>query len=197
MEHYFTNNQNLKSEIREISYENKGLVFKFFSDLGVFSKDKVDFGSRVLLETVLENEKRMNLDILDVGCGYGFLGIVLSKFLESPVDMVDVNLRAIHLCTRNIKENKVNAHAFVSNIYENINSTYDVIITNPPIRAGKKVVMDILLGAKEHLNPDGYLWFVIRKDQGAKSILKSLENVYDCKVVKKEKGFYIMFAKIH
>ena len=197
MEHYFTNNQNLKSEIREIYYENNGEVFKFFSDLGVFSKDKVDFGSKVLLETVLEMEKRKNLNILDVGCGYGFLGIVLSRFLESHVDMVDINLRAIHLCTRNIKENKVNAHAFASNIYKSVNSMYDIIISNPPIRAGKKVVMDILLGAQKHLNQNGILWFVIRKDQGAKSILKSLENIYDCKVVKKEKGFYIMFAKIH
>lgn len=197
MEHYFTNNTNLRSEIRSITYENKGRVFTFFSDLGVFSKDRIDFGSKTLLETIIKDEERRNLQILDVGCGYGFLGIVLGALLDSEITLVDVNKRAVHLTERNIKENKIRGTCMLSDGYANITDTYDMIVTNPPIRAGKNVVLKILLEAKEHLKKDGVLWFVIRKDQGAKSILKCLEKEYNCEIRKKEKGFYIIIAKMH
>lgn len=197
MEHYFTNNQNLRSELRTISYENNGQVFTFFSDLGVFSKDKIDYGSKVLVETIVKTEQRKNQKILDVGCGYGFMGIVLARFLESESFMVDINKRAIHLCERNIKQNNVQASCYVSDVYESVTDKFDMIVTNPPIRAGKDVVLKILLSAKDYLNKDGTLWFVIRKDQGAKSIIKNIESVYHCEIVKKEKGFYIILAKIH
>lgn len=196
MEHYFTNNSHLKSEIRTISYENKGVVFTFFSDLGVFSKDKIDYGSRVLVETIIQQEKKYN-NILDVGCGYGFIGIVLGKLNEASVVFTDVNKRALHLCERNIKENKIKGEIVLSNAYENITETYDLIVTNPPIRAGKEVVLNIIRDARKHLKEDGELWFVIRKDQGVKSIIKCVEDIYKTEVVKKDKGFYIVRAKIY
>ena len=195
MEHYFTNNEALKSELRTIDYKYKEHVFNFNSDNGVFSKNKIDFGSRLLVETILERKEWNNKEILDVGCGYGFIGIVLAKVLQCKVTLVDVNKRAVHLTKMNIKENKVYAKVIESNIYENIDNQYDCIITNPPIRAGKKVVLEILLGAEKHLKEEGTLWFVIRKDQGAKSIIKELENNYKINIEKKEKGFYIMSAK--
>ena len=196
MEHYFTNNSHLKSEIRTISYENKGIVFTFFSDLGVFSKDKIDYGSRVLVETIIQQGKKYN-NILDVGCGYGFIGIVLGKLNEASVVFTDVNKRALHLCERNIKENKIKGEIALSNAYENITETYDLIVTNPPIRAGKEVVLNIIRDARKHLKEDGELWFVIRKDQGVKSIIKCVEDIYKAEVVKKDKGFYIVRAKIY
>lgn len=196
MEHYFTNNSHLKSEIRTISYENKGVVFTFFSDLGVFSKDKIDYGSRVLVETIIHQGKKYN-NILDVGCGYGFIGIVLGKLNEASVVFTDVNKRALHLCERNIKENKIKGEIVLSNAYENITETYDLIVTNPPIRAGKEVVLNIIRDARKHLKEDGELWFVIRKDQGVKSVIKCVEDIYKTEVVKKDKGFYIVRAKIY
>ena len=196
MEHYFTNNSHLKSEIRAISYENKGIVFTFFSDLGVFSKDKIDYGSRVLVETIIQQGKKYN-NILDVGCGYGFIGIVLGKLNEASVVFTDVNKRALHLCERNIKENKIKGEIVLSNAYENITETYDLIVTNPPIRAGKEVVLNIIRDARKHLKEDGELWFVIRKDQGVKSVIKCVEDIYKTEVVKKDKGFYIVRAKIY
>ena len=196
MEHYFTNNSHLKSEIRTISYENKGIVFTFFSDLGVFSKDKIDYGSRVLVETIIHQGKKYN-NILDVGCGYGFIGIVLGKLNEASVVFTDVNKRALHLSERNIKENKIKGEIVLSNAYENITETYDLIVTNPPIRAGKEVVLNIIRDARKHLKEDGELWFVIRKDQGVKSIIKCVEDIYKTEVVKKDKGFYIVRAKIY
>jgi len=196
LEHYFTNNDNLRSELRKLTYENNGHVFTFFSDLGVFSKDHIDFGSKVFVETILKVEHHVE-SILDVGSGYGFIGIVLSYSLSSPVTMVDVNKRAIHLCERNIKENSVPGVALVSDIYQNVSDCYDIIVTNPPIRAGKETVLKILREAKNHLKKDGRLWYVIRKDQGVKSINKLLADIYDIEIMEKEKGFYVVCAKIH
>ena len=196
LEHYFTNNKELKSEFRTIKYNYDSYTFTFTSDNGVFSKDKIDFGSKTLIETFLKkNEKKIN-NILDVGCGYGFMGIVLSKILNAEATLIDVNKRAVHLTEKNIKENKVNAQTYVSNIYENVEGSFDLIITNPPIRAGKTVVYEILRNAKNYLKEDGELWFVIRKEQGAKSTMKALEDLYKIELIKKASGFYIIAAKM-
>jgi len=197
--HYFTNENNLKSEIRTIRYTNGAFSLVFNSDNGVFSKDHLDFGSKLLIETIIKNVDNTdkNKSILDVGCGYGFIGISLAKILNSKVVMVDINKRAIHLANMNIKENKVNAQAFESNIYENVKEKFDVIVSNPPIRAGKNIVLEILERAHEFLNINGELWFVIRKDQGAKSIAKELEKIYKIEIMEKSKGFYIFRAKTY
>jgi 16S rRNA (guanine1207-N2)-methyltransferase len=109
--------------------------------------------------------------------------------------LIDVNKRAVHLCAMNIKSNGVCANTFESNIYDNVEGKFDVIITNPPIRAGKKTVLDILLNANEHLNSEGELWLVIRKDQGAKSVYEALKEKYNANIVEKSKGFYIIVCK--
>ena len=198
MEHYFTNNDNLKSDIRTIYYQYQEYNFSFLSDNGVFSKNKIDFGSKLLVESFLKyhtNDKES--DILDVGGGYGFIGITLAKATNSRVDIIDVNKRAVHLCERNIKLNEIdNCWTFLSNCYENIDKKYDYIITNPPIRAGKEVVLKILSEAKNHLKTNGELWFVINKDQGANSTKKALENWYNIEIVEKSKGFLVFRAKI-
>ena len=196
LEQYFTNNPNLKSELRNIVYKHQGLTMSFFSDNGVFSKDKLDFGSTLLLETVFQNINNDNLDILDVGCGYGFMGVSLAKIKKAQVTMCDVNRRALHLAEKNAAENGVSNSVKVieSDIYQNITDIYDLIITNPPIRAGKNVVYGILDGARDRLKVKGELWFVIRKDQGAKSTIKHVEENYDVEVVTKSKGFYIVKA---
>ena len=196
MAHYFTNENNLKSEIRTIRYTNGAFSLVFNSDNGVFSKDHLDFGSKLLIETMIKNIDK-NKSILDVGCGYGFIGISLAKILNSKVVMVGINKRAVHLTNMNIKENKVNAQAFESNIYENVKEKFDVIVSNPPIRAGKNIVLEILERAHEFLNINGELWFVIRKDQGAKSIAKELEKIYKIEIMEKSKGFYIFRAKTY
>lgn len=195
MSHYFTNNEDLKSEFRNIEYRYKDKEFKFLSDNGVFSKDKIDFGSKLLVETYL-NQANNNINfILDVGCGYGYIGITLAKVLNVSVDMIDVNKRAVHLAKKNIESHTVNAQAFVSDAYENIDKKYDLIITNPPIRVGKEILLNILRGSINYLNESGELWFVIRKDQGAKSTIKELSDIYKCEIKEKSKGFYIVAAK--
>jgi 16S rRNA (guanine1207-N2)-methyltransferase len=107
--------------------------------------------------------------------------------------MVDVNLRAIHLAEINIKENHCSdINVFESNVYENVNSKYNCIITNPPIRAGKKVVYDMVMNAKDYLLPGGNLFIVIRKEQGAKSLIVDLKRIYTIEVLEKKKGFFIL-----
>ena len=123
----------------------------------------------------------------------GVFGIILNKLTSCSVDMVDVNLRAIHLSMMNIKENHcVNVQVFESNVYESVNSKYSSIITNPPIRAGKKVVYDIVMNARNYLEKDGHLFLVIRKEQGAKSMIRDLEKVYSVTILEKKKGFFIL-----
>ena len=193
MGQYF-DNQDLPSKMVRKECFLWGTKFIFYTDNGVFSKDGLDFGSRLLLETIPLEE--VGGKVLDMGCGYGVLGIVLNKVLSCSVDMVDVNLRAIHLASINIKENHCqNICVFESNVYSNINSKYTCIITNPPIRAGKKVVYDIVMNAQKYLEKDGVLFLVIRKEQGAKSLIVDLEKQYTVEVLERKKGFYILKCK--
>ncbi|MBQ4570173.1 MAG: class I SAM-dependent methyltransferase [Bacilli bacterium] len=191
---YFENNEKLSSEIREISYYFKGVKISFFADNGVFSKSGIDFGSNLLLKTIsLDGAK----NILDVGCGYGTIGVTLAKInSDINVTMVDVNLRAIGLCKLAIEKNGLkNALVFESNVYENVVEKYDVIVSNPPIRAGKSVVHNIILGAYDHLVEDGSMWCVIQKKQGADSAKKALKELYkSVEVVEKDKGYEIIKA---
>ena len=195
MSHYFENDQNLRSELRKISYQYNSSFFEFNSDNGVFSKNRIDFGSKLLLETYL-NEANVNVRVLDVGCGYGLIGIVVGVITNSYVDMVDVNKRAVHLANMNIKKYKeFKGQAFISDAYNNVNGLYDVIITNPPIRVGKNKVLEILEGAFDHLEDNGVLYFVIRKDQGALSIKKILEETKIVDTINKDKGYLIFRVK--
>ena len=192
MGQYFEN-VDLKSEIRKIDVKIFDMIISFYSDNGVFCKDRLDYGTRLLLENIPWNE--VDGEILDVGCGYGPIGIIAGKLTGKSVTMCDVNRRALHLAERNVKENKIDAKVIESNCYENITGTFDSIITNPPIRAGKKIVYEILFGAKEHLKDDGNLYLVIHKDQGAKSLIKDLEKEYKVEILEKDKGFFVIKCK--
>ena len=193
MVQYF-DNADLPSKIEEFKTKIYNVEFTFKTDNGVFSKDKLDYGTRFMLETI--PLKELHGDILDLGCGYGVVSIILSKLVRANFDGVDVNKRALHLCEMNKNINySTNVNFFESNIYENITKKYDYIITNPPIRAGKEVVYKMLGEAKDHLKEDGTLYFVIRKEQGAKSTIKYLESIYDVKVLDKSKGFFIISCK--
>lgn len=194
MGQYFTN-ENLPSNVKSTFCVVKGHKFTFLTDNGVFSKDGLDFGSRLLLESIPLDE--VGAKVLDMGCGYGTIGIIINKLTNYDIDMVDVNLRAMHLARRNAKENGCsNINIFESNCYQNITSKYNTIITNPPIRAGKKIVYEILMSAKKYLEQDGNLFLVIRKEQGAKSIISDLEKEYNVEILEKKKGFFVLKCTI-
>ena len=189
MSHYFTNEE-VKSELRKISVNVNDRKFVFNVDNGVFSKRGLDFGSRTFIEVLL-NEKLFG-KVLDIGCGYGPIGIILSSFFNLDIDLIDINKRAVHLCQMNIKENKVLGKAFISDIYESINEKYNFIVTNPPIRAGKEIVYKMLFDSKDYLLPGGVLYFVVNKNQGAKSMVRDLEKVCKVSTIRKNKGFFVI-----
>ena len=190
MGQYFENTD-LPSKIVKTEAFVLGNKFIFCTDNGVFSKDGLDFGSRLLLESIPLDE--VGGKVLDMGCGYGVFGIILNKITSCEVDMVDVNLRALHLARRNVEVNCCSKISiYESNVYENVHSKYSCIITNPPIRAGKKIVYDMVINAKDYLLDNGKLFLVIRKEQGAKSLIIDLKKYYDVNVLNRKKGFYIL-----
>ncbi len=196
--HYYTNNVNAHSDERSFDYKLRGYNFKFTTDVGVFSKKEVDFGSRLLIESFIIPE--IDGNILDVGCGYGPIGLSLAKSYENrDIHMIDVNQRAIELTKKNAKNNQIhNVTVYESFCYDGVEGKFAVIVSNPPIRAGKKVVHGILEQATKHLVDKGELWIVIQKKQGAPSAKKKMEEVYgNCEVVAKDKGYFILKAIKH
>lgn len=190
MGQYFSNDE-LKSDLKIFKTSILGKEYSFYTDNGVFSKEKLDFGTRTLIESLpLES---LTGDILDVGCGYGVIDIILGKITQASFEGIDVNKRALHLAEMNKKLNNINnASFYYSNIYENVDKKYDFIITNPPIRAGKEVVYGIVMNARNYLKDNGVLYIVIRKEQGAKSMLRDLEEYYNIEVINKNKGFFVI-----
>lgn len=193
MAHYYTDNTELSHAPRIVRFRYGGKEIAFHSDAGVFSRDNVDYGTRVLLETMHEITGVERL--LDVGCGYGVIGI--SQKLMHPtwkVDMVDVNSRALDLAKQTIADYGLeDIDAFISDCYARVKGEYDLILSNPPIRAGKKVVHAILEGAFGHLAPHGRLRIVIQKKQGAPSAKAKMEAVFgNCTILKRDKGYYIL-----
>lgn len=197
MDHYFTDNRHLAEDRKEISFRFWCFNYSFITDNGVFSKGGVDFGTRVLLSTIAER-KELGSYVLDMGCGYGPVGITLKKvFPTSTFEMVDVNPRAVLLAKENAKKNNIEATIYESDVYESVTgNTFTDVISNPPIRAGKKVIYKIFEEAYDHLAEDGTLWVVIRKQQGALSALDKIKEVFgNCDIIHKEKGYFILKAR--
>jgi 16S rRNA (guanine1207-N2)-methyltransferase len=189
MGHYFTNDELIKSEEKKVSTEINGIRLTFLTDYNVFSKKGLDFGTRTLLESLNVNE--LSGKVLDFGCGYGPIGIFLAKH-KLDVDMIDVNLRALELSRKNADLNSVKAHIFASDLYDSVKEKYNYIITNPPIRVGKEILYKVLFEAENYLLDNGHLILVIHKDQGAKSTIRDLEKKYRVKILRKNKGFYVI-----
>lgn len=195
MAHYFTNEENLKSEIEKVIAEINGIPFYFYTNNGVFSKGELDFGTELLLKN-FKYDNPNNKTLLDIGCGCGPIGIYASH-LGFTVDMSDVNKRAIHLSKMSLKEQGLNANVFESDAYKNITNKYDYIVSNPPIRVGKEKLYEIVMNAKEHLKNGGSLWIVVRKQQGAESMVRDMKNAYKIvEVIAKKKGFFIIKASL-
>lgn len=187
---YYAENPDSAHDIHELKVTLLGQSFTFLTDSGVFSKKMVDYGSQVLLNT-LDFEKGKTL--LDLGCGYGPLGISLAKVQGVKPTMVDVNNRAIDLAKQNAQKNGVEADIFQSDIYEKVNGTFDYIISNPPIRAGKQVVHTIISESINYLKVGGNLTIVIQKKQGAPSAKAKMEVVFgNVEILKRDKGYYIL-----
>ncbi len=194
MEHYFTKESTTDSNISEFTYYINDEEIKYKTDNGVFSKKGVDFGSSLLVHTFLDNNENSSKKLLDVGCGYGVMGITINYFLRDlSLTMVDINLRALSLAEENSKVLEKDCKVFESNALDNITENQDYIICNPPIRAGKETIYKIYEQSYEYLNHSGELYIVIQKKQGADSSKKKLTEVYgNCEVIAKKSGYQIL-----
>ncbi|WP_164682868.1 class I SAM-dependent methyltransferase [Streptococcus hyointestinalis] len=187
---YYEEHPDVAHDIPEITVELLGQTLRLLTDSGVFSKKMVDYGSQVLLNT-LDFQKGERL--LDVGCGYGPLGIALAKAQGLDVTMIDINQRAVSLAPKNAEKNGVRAQIFQSNLYDTVTGTFQHIISNPPLRAGKKVVHTVIEESIHYLDDGGDLTIVIQKKQGAPSAKAKMEDIFgNCEIVKKDKGYYIL-----
>ena len=189
-DHYYTVNPTSEHDVRRVSVEVLGNALQFDTDAGVFSRDGLDTGTQVLLEALPPLSGR----ILDLGCGWGPVGVALKKsYPETEIVMTDVNQRAADLSKSNLALNRVSAQVLQGDGFENVEGKFDFVITNPPIRAGKQAIYGMFADAREHLNDGGELYIVIRKQQGAPSALKYLSEIYsESEVVEKEAGFWVI-----
>jgi len=190
--HYFTDNRSLPSDRREHPFEFAGHSFTFVTDEGVFSKRDVDYGTRVLLRNAAEMP--LQGDLLDLGCGYGAVGVVLKTLYPAlAVTCSDVNPRAVELAQENSRRNQAEVTALVSDRFEQIPQAFDAILTNPPIRAGKEVIYGMFSDALAHLRPGGLFLAVIRRKQGAESAVRRLTELFgSCEIIDRDAGYWIL-----
>ena len=205
MSHYFSEKQEVKSDRKIIRYEIENRNFEFVTDNGVFSKTKVDFGTDVMLKVFFRENtgrKSQKFDVLDIGCGYGVVSVVVKSFFKnSRTVSSDVNERALELTRENLFKNGVvksndfgnsDFKVIKSFAFDNISEKFDVILSNPPIRAGKQTIFQIYEKSFEHLNENGEFYCVIQTKHGAKSTQKKLEEVFgNCETLEIDAGYRI------
>lgn len=196
MSHYYLNDDNLKDNIKTIEFTLFNQKYMFKTNDGVFSKNRLDFGSKLLIESVLINEDIK--EIADIGSGYGPIGITLAKVNPNVnFHLYEINKKAIELAYQNKKINQVNnVFIYENNALDDVNKTFDLIVTNPPIRAGKDVVFKFYEQAHKCLNKGGFLYVVIQKKQGAESTFNKLTLLFEnVNVLTKKSGYWIVRAQ--
>lgn len=189
MSHYFTPDASLPDRDIAITYGFKGRQYSFTSNAGVFSATRIDDATDLLLQTL----PPLTGSLLDMGCGYGCIGIVLAKTYNLTLTQVDVNPRALALTTTNCAKNDVASTVLQSNGFDAVPDSFDTVVINPPIHAGKGVVFAMYEGAHAHLNPNGRLFIVILKKHGAESSIAKLTQLFGhCDILYKKKGTYVL-----
>ena len=187
-EQYFARQPSAESRPVETEYEYRGVKLRFRTDSGVFSRGKIDEGSDLLLEALPDLSGR----VLDLGCGVGVIGISCAKAFPVAVTLSDVNERALDLTRANLALNGAAGTVVESDGFAALTDTYDVIITNPPIRAGKAVIYRLFGEAHSHLAPDGTLYLVIRRQQGADSAERFLKTLFaEVAMIRQKKGYRV------
>ena len=194
-EQYFKNNPNSTSQRQRITAHVANMDLSLWTDNGVFSKERMDYGSKVLVETFMEHYSDVKDAIIELGSGYGPVVIALAKkYAQSQVLGIELNERAYDLAVDNAQLNHVTNAQFVCEdvlVWTGERARY--IVTNPPIRAGKKTIQAFIEQADRHLVSQGECWVVIQKKQGAPSMQQHMENVFgNVELVARDKGYWIL-----
>lgn len=196
MRHYFISKEHQESDYFTFTttFQNKSFTFKSCSD--VFSKNQVDYGSLVLIKSIIEHGEMFNGKVLDMCCGYGPIGIILSKFLNIDISFADVNKTAVELCEENCKLNGTKPKFVIcSDMFLDIKDTFNHIVSNPPIKTGKAKLFEFVDGAFERLEDGGTLTVVIKKNLGEESLKKYLISKFEnCEIWERDKGYYILHS---
>lgn len=199
MRHYFVASNHDKSEYFTFREEFGGKSFIFNSCPDVFSKNQLDYGSLVLVKSILDHKDVFQGKIMDMCCGYGTIAILLSKFIDANYYLSDINSTAVELAKKNVKENNCNISIekiYTGDLFENVSENFNHIVSNPPIKVGKKYLLDFVDGSYEHLENSGTLTLVIKKNLGADSLKKHLNLKFgNCEVWERDKGYYILHSK--
>ncbi|MCX8181576.1 MAG: methyltransferase [Candidatus Methanomethyliaceae archaeon] len=192
--HYFTKSKIKKTRKYNIRFDFRGQTISLVSSGGVFSKDHVDLGTLVLLESLSLPEEG---EVLDMGCGYGALGIAIAKSRPKlKVTMVDVNPLAVKLARENIEINQVkNATALRSDLYSELEGKkFDIIFSNPPLAAGYKIIFPMIEGANFFLKESGCLVLVLRK--GTNAIPQKMKEVFNnVSLISRKSGYKVFLSK--
>lgn len=193
--HYFLNTEHKDSDFFEFTdyFLAKPYTFKSCSD--IFSKDTFDYGSTLLLKTVIDKVK-LDGNVLDVGCGYGIIGIMLKLYFPNiNITCLDINTTAVQLTQENAKRQNVDITALESDLYDNISNKYTHIVTNPPIKAGKENLFNVVTKGYDVLENNGTITLVIKKKHGMESLKNHIQSIFgNVEVLKKDKGYYILHA---
>lgn len=193
MSHYFINDNNLKTAEKVFDFVLDNEFFQFKTDSGVFSKNGIDFGSYVLIKSIYK--KDLGENILDLGCGYGPIGIIIQRFVNKRVTAVDINAKAVTLAKENSLRNKVVINALECDDITTLNDKFDTVIFNPPIRSGKENIFCLYEKSYAVLKNGGYLYIVIQKKQGANSSFKKLTELFkEVIILDTVKGYQIISA---
>ena len=191
MSYYFTSNNGKQPNRKKITFRFLASMETFISDDGVFSKDTLDFGSRVLLENLVP--RTLEGELLDLGCGIGYIGILLKKYHpELKVSMVDINETAVELARENSRLYGQDNNVLVSDGLSAVEGQFDIIVTNPPIRTGKDNIYRLFKEGFSHLKAQGKMYVVIRKKQGAESAVRYLGTLGKTEVIDRVKGYWIL-----
>jgi len=193
MIHYYSKKQESPLNLKKISAVLRGKKLEFYTGSGVFSKDKIDDGSYILIQNAII---RKGWKVLDFGCGYGPVGIAIAKSENADVLLADVNERAVHLAEKNIELNKINAEARISDLFSNIPEKFDTILLNPPQSAGKQLCFRMIEESKNHLNKNGLLQLVARPKKGGKKLAEKMKEVFgNVEVIAKGAGYSVYVSK--
>ncbi len=193
MPHYYSENQTSPLRLEKLNSVLRGRLFEFYSGSGVFSKKKVDNGTRVLVENCIVED---GWKVLDLGCGYGVVGVVIAKiFPRTTVLMVDINKRALKLAKMSLELNNIeNAEVRHSDLYSAVKEKFNTILVNPPMTAGRKLCFRIIEEAKEHLEKEGLLQLIAKHRKGGKMLGEKMLEVFGNMEEKTKSGGYRLYV---
>jgi len=190
--HYYTANPTSPLRPRELTATLRGRTLKFITGSATFSPKRIDLGTELLIE---ESIVESGWEVLDLGCGYGPVGVALAKIAK--VTMTDINERAVQLAKENAKLNGVFVEAISGNVYEAVkDKKFDTILLNPPQSAGKQLCFQMIIAAKEHLKKEGLLQIVARQQKGGKSLAEKMQETFgNMKIIGRGSGYTIYVSK--